>query len=132
MFTYSDTTPNTFTAAADPKVSEVPQGRGQTIPTLDGGTVLAYQFHVVSGTNSVQTPRVITFEWADLAPLALWPFLLNAWRRQLAVTVTWPLVSDMTTTDTLTGYLPAQTPPEYEQTGAQSLRLKFSLQAVKA
>lgn len=127
MLTYNDTV-NTFTAYATPKVTETLVGVGQLIPTLDGGVVLAYQFRQDGDEIDVRLPRCITVEWADLAPKDLQPMVIDAWRRQRPVTITWPLASNPAETDTITGYLPADKAPEYEPTGAGCIRLKFIIQ----
>lgn len=129
MFTFTDGV-NSYTAAHDPRISEPLSGQGQTIPTLDGNAFLAFQYTGTGVTLDVQGARAVEFEWDDMAPLALAPYLVAAWKRHRSITCTWPKPEDSTATDTLTGYIPAQTPPEIEQTNHGCLRIKFILQAV--
>lgn len=131
MFTFTatiDGVETVFSTDEEPRVTEGLVGQGQTIPLLNGGAFLAFQYSEAAGVKSVRGARCVVFEWDDLAPVALRALLIACWEQALPVTCTWTIAGD-TSTDTLTGYLPAHVPPEIEPTGGACLRIRFTLQA---
>lgn len=131
LFTWNDGVQAVFTTTTrTPRVSEQYQGVGQTVPTLDGGAFLAYQYHSEAGSNVVQCARVVSFEW-EIVPDGLAAMALTTWRFARSVTVHFISPLDFTTVDSITGFIPAQTPPEVESQGGRVAKLKVTIQEAR-
>lgn len=127
-FTWDDTIQSAYYTPVKPRVTEAYQGQGATVPTLDGGAFISYQYHVVSAVNVVQGARQIAFEWGEYAPAGLAAVILATWRNMTQVTVTFVSPLDFTTVDTITGYVPAHLPPELTSVGGRVSHLKVTVQ----
>ena len=129
-FSWDDGVQGVFATPFTPRVAETFVGWGQTVPTLDGGAFLAYQYRVLDAVANVQGARVIAFEW-EVAPEGLATVVLNSWRFARQVTVQFINPLDFTTVDTITGIVPVHTPPEVESIGGRCVRLKVIVQEAR-